>query len=536
METDNITILEEDLEVARSICAKIKDPLKRSKAVSNILASLIAKKFLDTNNYDVDTDSGLHNIPTLVDDYEISDIYLNNKSIFARVHFSDEELCIPKLHYDLGILPFVYMFIKLDTDLKNATLTGFIRPCYVDTDSYVGNVYPIQKEHLISFYDIESNFKSDIDVNEIDVGTMYDLLDNVLSEEKKAELILTLMSSKYNRLKLIKIAKSLSVFNFVSISDTAVIPQETDSTLDEILDINDSDEQDAIIEEFAFSTEVTPSSAGIMEDIDNNSMYSGSSNENNDFIDIFLEQAEEEQIQSVENNADNPIENLFDKKQSSVPIGRKKKSNGAFVIILVLLIMCGIGYFYIYKQDSSLDEGLSHPNTLNSTKNDDVQPVNIAQSESTEQTAMPVETVENKIVSDNKEDAVAVSIPEIEHNLDASILVSNLKVDWEVPEGYTANTSAKRYLVKLGKIIQLNLKSELLLLNKPPLSNTIAVELKYDSGIGKFDISKIKTSSGDKSIDKNIETVIKSALNLNIKTNMDSFAKIKGNPVIIIRL
>ena len=151
--------------------------------------------------------------------------------------------------------------------------------------------------------------------------------------------------------------------------------------------------------------------------------------------------------------------------------------------------------------------------------------------------AMPNETVDTTPAElNNKEEGNSVAIPAIEQHLDASVLVSNLKVDWEVPAGYASNTAAKRYFVKLGKIIQLNLKTELLLLSKPPLSNKITVELTFNGNKGKFDIVGIQDSSGEKVVDDTILQTVKNALNLGISSNLESFGKIQGNPILIIHL
>ena len=88
----------------------------------------------------------------------------------------------------------------------------------------------------------------------------------------------------------------------------------------------------------------------------------------------------------------------------------------------------------------------------------------------------------------------------------------------------------------MGKIIQLNLKTELLLLHKPPLSNKITVELNYNASKGKFDIVGIQQSSGEKSVDDLILQTVENALTMNLSTNSDSFANIQGNPILIIRL
>ena len=104
------------------------------------------------------------------------------------------------------------------------------------------------------------------------------------------------------------------------------------------------------------------------------------------------------------------------------------------------------------------------------------------------------------------------------------------------PAGYASNTSAKRYLVKLGKIIQLNLKTELLLLNKPPLTNKIAVEIKYNDSSKKFETVGIVTSSGEELVDNLIKQTVDKALSMNLNMNTNSFSKLQGNPILIIHL
>ena len=73
--------------------------------------------------------------------------------------------------------------------------------------------------------------------------------------------------------------------------------------------------------------------------------------------------------------------------------------------------------------------------------------------------AMPKETVETVDIVDSLQDTDLESVNAIEKDIDATVLVSNLSINWEVPTGYLTNNSAKRYFTKLGKILQLNLKS-----------------------------------------------------------------------------
>ena len=147
---------------------------------------------------------------------------------------------------------------------------------------------------------------------------------------------------------------------------------------------------------------------------------------------------------------------------------------------------------------------------------------------------MPNETIEN-VSNEPTEIGTAVSIPAIENNLDASILVSNLKISWEVPAQYASNTVAKKYLTKVGKIIQINLKSELLLVNKAPISNKIVIELEMDSD-GKLKFKNIINSSGETSVDALIKQTVNRVLDINLSINTSSLATLKGNPRLVIRL
>ncbi len=228
------------------------------------------------------------------------------------------------------------------------------------------------------------------------------------------------------------------------------------------------------------------------------------------------------------------IEALFNNPEEQVEeIPSVKKSGSSLKLLLIagfLAVLGAVGYFGYTKFTGAED-----------TQNNLVQeaepiPAPDIPQETKVEEAMPVETVEAAKPVVNVNEGTAESIPAIEQNLDASILVSNLKVDWEVPGGYANNTSAKRYLVKLGKIVQLNLKTELLLLSKPPITNKIAVEIKYNPTSRKFETVGVTTSSGEQSVDDLILRTVQKALGMNLSTNSDSFTNLKGNPTLIIRL
>ena len=91
MNTDNFLIEEEDLELAQDVCNIIKDETLRNRAVANALAANIARKFFTDFDGEVDSKSGLHNIGYMLENLDISDIYLKNNYIDVRVYFNEKK-------------------------------------------------------------------------------------------------------------------------------------------------------------------------------------------------------------------------------------------------------------------------------------------------------------------------------------------------------------------------------------------------------------------------------------------------------------
>ena len=312
--------------------------------------------------------------------------------------------------------------------------------------------------------------------------------------------------------------------------------------IDETEDENVSEPSEVINEQvddsFEFTTTTTPSIDSI-DDTYEELLHDGE-NEGIEQQTTNVPSAEEN---STGNNKEQ-IAALFDEtsedqddNENEIPMQKAKSGGSAkFLTIIGLLVVLGAAGYFGYTKfmpQATLEED-SQTNVIAEANTEDSAP-KIDKPE-TAQEAMPVESVNSAEPISSGNEASSVSIPSIEQNLDASILVSNLKVDWEVPAGYASNSSAKRYLVKLGKIIQLNLKTELLLLNKPPLTNKIAVEIKFNNENKKFETVDIITSSGEESVDQLIKQTVDKALAMNLSMNTNSFSKLQGNPVLIIRL
>ena len=503
---DTLVIDEANIEIAKGICCSIDDEATRNRALANAFAAKIAKDFF--TNIDLDIESGLHNIPAILNYLDISDIYIKDNYLDVRVFFEGDIPSVPKSHYNKGILPLAYMFIRVDSSLSTGVVEGFLQPSKIDFLAESEEYCKIQIEDLIQFEELESilltnKIEEQINIDQDLEIKLFEFLDENLSSYETDTVIRALLESKTLRLKLIDMSKAQSIFNFASKVSKDVEFDEDSLTLEDLL--NESEEQ-------VKNNPVTKF---------NNDNHAKEEPVNEQLEDLFEASITNEELES-----------------NIVKVGNRKK--GIFLPIFLFLIISSAVAYFVYT-NYFVNVGYSSNQKEIESKPARVENKNVVKQKA--QVAMPVESIDNKKdssvneITENKniENSTA-SIPMMEQNLGASITLTNLSVNWEVPASYTSNTSVQRYLVKLGKIIQLNLKTELLLLNKLPITNKIVLELEFDKSVGKFKIKNMVNSSGEKNIDKIIEQVVNTTLQLYIKSNMKIFENMTGNPSLVIRL
>lgn len=699
---DSFIIDEDDIEQAEKVCYNIEEAEVRKRAFANVLLAHLAQKFFDSSS--VDVESGIHNVSSILEKYEISDIYYNGAYIDVRFCFDDSNLCIPCEQKDFDLLPQAYMFIKIDKQLTEAEVLGFVYAEDIDFSNSQNGYYWLKSEDLKSFYDIEKSlhnsnvdFENDleseiIDYNdsEIDLKSFLARLLNdhearlMLQEAESAKQILKNIS--YDELivdgkepeqepeqvqdssgalddLLQEQTESLETANteitehldtlFDETSEIQTLdyddtfsdiePIENETSLEEIEQIDNSltIDGDNLLEEPEagfiedFTTQTTPSLNSITEDFStedsvepleinasdehdtnllsvaddtdlefehvedsglkstneeanfvNEVMYDNPSDtlkssedevsgdnstidnettmeENssalvednnlepeedsfalgegeykepeNEMIEPAFDEIVEQSHTEQENSENDSLDNLFgennevvdDEYNISSNTNRTSSSKRNKILLMTAIVaLLGVGGYFGFQKFSN--------NTLPESPNKD-KDLQVAQKVDNN-VAMPKETVETVDNVDSLQDIDLESVNAIEKDIDATVLVSNLSINWEVPAGYLTNNSAKRYFTKLGKILQLNLKSELLLISKAPITNKITVELEFNNAESKFNVKGIQLGSGVKAIDDAVLSTVNDVLNMKQSTNMNIFKNIPGNPILVIHL
>ena len=216
MSYDNFLIDDTVLDLAKELCKYIENNEIRNRSVANVVAASIPERYF--TNYSVDKSTGLHNVPKVLEDIDIADIYILGNYVDVRLSFQGENLYIPTSHIKNGIKPLAYMFIELSTDLTSGCVLGFLTPDMICDTSEQKDYLEINASDLKPFSEINSNLQEIYNTflpDNFDV-MCYDYISDKL--ENKIEFIQFLLTSQDGRQRLIEISNAQNKFKYISLS------------------------------------------------------------------------------------------------------------------------------------------------------------------------------------------------------------------------------------------------------------------------------------------------------------------------------
>ena len=125
------------------------NPAVRNRAYINSLGAEILKNYLASNGVDVENLHNLHSVSRILEKNDIADLMLPNIHIDVRVVFDEEQIFVPKSHFEKGILPNVYAVIKIDDDYKSAEFLGYFLPEVIEKKNENKDYYFVTKKQLL---------------------------------------------------------------------------------------------------------------------------------------------------------------------------------------------------------------------------------------------------------------------------------------------------------------------------------------------------------------------------------------------------
>lgn len=120
----------------------------KNRAYINALGAELVMKYLSSEGVNVNDIHNLHSISKILEKIDISDIQLPNIHIDVRVVFDENQIFIPKSHFELNILPDIYAVLKLSKDFTYVEFLGYFAPKLINKKKQNSEYYFIEKEKL----------------------------------------------------------------------------------------------------------------------------------------------------------------------------------------------------------------------------------------------------------------------------------------------------------------------------------------------------------------------------------------------------
>ena len=154
LETELLEITNDNLSEAQFMASNFIDYDVQNRVFFNVIGSETVTTYLGKMGVDVENVSSIHSIKRIVEKVDIADIILDNIHIDVRVVFDERELFIPKSHYELGIVPDIYVFLKYDKSFQRINFIGFIEPSEIDLNNANDDYYFAQQDKLHTPFDM----------------------------------------------------------------------------------------------------------------------------------------------------------------------------------------------------------------------------------------------------------------------------------------------------------------------------------------------------------------------------------------------
>ncbi len=232
----------------------------RNRAYINTLGAELVMKYLVSENFDVSSIKNIHSIKKILEDMDIADIMLPNIHIDVRVVFDENEIFIPKSHFEYNLTPDIYLVLQLSQDKTFVKFLGFFEPKLINKNNANSKYYFIEKEKLSSAYDLvkyinlhkgNTNIKLSDEDMETSENFMVSMSDNDISENDKKYLIKQLTKSAELRDKFTEY-ENFETLSYKAMNDPMIekkepkqiIENENTFNFDEIEAFEENAEQD----------------------------------------------------------------------------------------------------------------------------------------------------------------------------------------------------------------------------------------------------------------------------------------------------
>lgn len=208
-----VKIEEDDISDAKLSSVDFKNESIKKRAFINVLGARLAIKMLFSKKIEANNVYSLYTINNVLNELDVADIYVDGIKIDVRLVFDQNEIFIPKTHFDYDILPDLYLILQLKEDFSCVEPLGFFEPSDLNKENKNTDYYFYEYENLINVKDLKTFLKNytkkdSPEVSENDFAKAEELClllaDNEISNSDKLFLLKQLNNSVVLREKFVE--------------------------------------------------------------------------------------------------------------------------------------------------------------------------------------------------------------------------------------------------------------------------------------------------------------------------------------------
>ncbi len=195
LESQILTIDENAYNYAKIYSSLLSDEYQRKRSYASIVALYAFINLIEETPYQIQKSMTLFRNPQINEQFEISDLYINNWHLDIRVFTEGDAVLVPKIHYSSGIIPDFYIVIKVNKNLTKTELVGIADTSNDKHEQFDNNYYSIPLDSLITYDEFLNKIEQPKAQNftekdhEIFAESYLSLMDNDIDTQTKNKLL-----------------------------------------------------------------------------------------------------------------------------------------------------------------------------------------------------------------------------------------------------------------------------------------------------------------------------------------------------------
>ena len=198
MNAEELIINEKNGRYAKVYASLLGSQYQRKRANAAISCLFAYIDYLKNNSYQdikIQNSMTLYRVPFLCEHFELADFYINGYHIDVRITSNEQNVLLPKIHYDKKIVADFYIVIQINSLENKTKFVGVVDTNDVTPESFDENYLKVSAKEFITneeFLNRIREYKVQIFTKEEHEKFQEDFLafiDNELNMQKKVEIL-----------------------------------------------------------------------------------------------------------------------------------------------------------------------------------------------------------------------------------------------------------------------------------------------------------------------------------------------------------